>query len=129
LVQAERHIYAKTTLTFNVNTNKIVSKEWKLMNDTVPDRIYFRGYTDRMDLQRWVVSPGSSIIAFSFCSPPRFLIIGAAGTIYYNSYFLFDMQLPANYPQSPPSVLMHAFNYRINPNLYAEGKVCCTFAE
>lgn len=57
----------------------------------------------------------------------RFLIIGAPFTIYYNSIFLFDAQLPANYPESPPAVTMHAFGHRVNPNLYDSGYVCCTY--
>jgi ubiquitin-protein ligase len=104
--EPDRHIFSsKGNSAHQSDVTRVISKEWSVMNDTVPERIYFRGYSSRMDLQ-------------------RFLIIGASETIYYNSYFLFDMQLSTNYPQTPPSVLMHAFNMRINPNLYAEGKVC-----
>ncbi len=45
---------------------------------------------------------------------------------YENGCFLFDILLPPNYPESPPSVqYMTTGNgsVRFNPNLYADGKV------
>jgi len=43
----------------------------------------------------------------------------------FNSLFLFDFQLSADYPAAPP--LCHYISYcsdRLNPNLYEDGKVC-----
>ena len=53
------------------------------------------------------------------------LIPGPVGTPYEHGLFVFDLQLPHDYPASPP-----VFHYlsncsgRLNPNLYEDGKVC-----
>eukprot|EP00754_Rhynchopus_humris_P028728 Rhum_TRINITY_DN15176_c4_g2::Rhum_TRINITY_DN15176_c4_g2_i1::g.142341::m.142341/K10586/BIRC6, BRUCE; baculoviral IAP repeat-containing protein 6 (apollon) len=55
------------------------------------------------------------------------LIIGPAGTPYENGCFLFDIHLPAQYPDVPPfvqSMTTSGGAIRMNPNLYACGKVC-----
>eukprot|EP01059_Diplonema_ambulator_P027655 TRINITY_DN4604_c0_g1_i1.p1 TRINITY_DN4604_c0_g1~~TRINITY_DN4604_c0_g1_i1.p1 ORF type:complete len:565 (+),score=180.00 TRINITY_DN4604_c0_g1_i1:867-2561(+) len=55
------------------------------------------------------------------------LIIGPESTPYANGCFSFDIYLPPAYPQVPPKVMfMSTSNGRIrmNPNLYANGKVC-----
>ena len=55
------------------------------------------------------------------------LIIGPEGTPYENGCFVFDIFLPANYPQEPPKVNLLTTGQgkvRFNPNLYACGKVC-----
>lgn len=52
------------------------------------------------------------------------MIRGPADTPYEDGLFLFDIQLGANYPISPP--LFHYISYcsdRLNPNLYEDGKV------
>ncbi|KAL0040998.1 hypothetical protein WJX77_001679 [Trebouxia sp. C0004] len=57
----------------------------------------------------------------------RALIIGAADTPYANGCFLFDIFLPSNYPNAPPSVhflTTGGGRIRFNPNLYECGKVC-----
>jgi baculoviral IAP repeat-containing protein 6 len=54
-------------------------------------------------------------------------IVGPEQTPYDAALFLFDVVLPAEYPQAPPRVLIHTTGgkrVRFNPNLYAEGKVC-----
>ena len=54
-----------------------------------------------------------------------FMIVGPARTPYEDGLFLFDVQLPADYPKSPP--VFHYVSYcseRLNPNLYEDGKVC-----
>lgn len=54
-----------------------------------------------------------------------FVIRGPEETPYENSLYLFDAYLPSNYPNVPPKFHFHAFRAgRLNPNLYAEGKVC-----
>lgn len=53
------------------------------------------------------------------------LIRGPNNTPYEDGLFLFDFQLPAEYPRTPP--LCHYISYcsdRLNPNLYEDGKVC-----
>ncbi|KZS97566.1 hypothetical protein SISNIDRAFT_449083 [Sistotremastrum niveocremeum HHB9708] len=55
------------------------------------------------------------------------LIFGPQGTPYENGCFLFDIFLGAQYNNGPPSVKYLTTNggqYRFNPNLYADGKVC-----
>lgn len=55
------------------------------------------------------------------------LITGPEGTPYSNGCFIFDIFLNSNYNQSPPHVktmTTKGGKYRLNPNLYADGKVC-----
>ncbi|KAG0588405.1 hypothetical protein KC19_2G240500 [Ceratodon purpureus] len=57
----------------------------------------------------------------------RALIIGPSGTPYQNGIFLFDIFLPPDYPQVPPSVhflTTGGGKVRFNPNLYNTGKIC-----
>ncbi|XP_052069646.1 (E3-independent) E2 ubiquitin-conjugating enzyme UBE2O-like [Mytilus californianus] len=83
-----------------------VSKEMRLLQRCLPEGIIVRGYEDRMDLY-------------------SAMIIGSKKTPYEDAPFFFDIQLPNDYPKSPP-----AFHYisfctdRLNPNLYDDGKVC-----
>eukprot|EP01046_Picozoa_sp_COSAG06_P035838 COSAG06_NODE_3893_length_4797_cov_4.554066_2_plen_148_part_00 len=41
-----------------------------------------------------------------------------------HSVFFFDIFLPADYPNTPPSVSYFSYGERLNPNLYETGKVC-----
>ncbi|CAM0901777.1 unnamed protein product [Alopecurus aequalis] len=84
---------------------KTVQKEWKILENSLPDTIYVRGFEDRMDLLRVVM-------------------VGASGTPYHDGLFFFDMQLPPSYPAVPPQVYYHSFGLRLNPNLYESGTVC-----
>lgn len=57
----------------------------------------------------------------------KFLIIGPSDTPYEGGFFLFDMKLPPDYPNTNPSVKFlttGAGTVRFNPNLYNCGKVC-----
>jgi ubiquitin-protein ligase len=57
----------------------------------------------------------------------QFVIAGTDDTPYQNGLFHFNMTLPSNYPSSPPEckiVSTHSGQIRMNPNLYADGKVC-----
>jgi ubiquitin-protein ligase len=57
----------------------------------------------------------------------KILITGPADTPYEGGCFVFDMFLPADYPQKPPCCLITTTGgsrVRFNPNLYANGKVC-----
>lgn len=84
---------------------KKVQQDWNILQNNLPDGIYVRVYEDRMDLLRAV-------------------IVGAYGTPYQNGLFFFDFHLPPEYPDVPPSAYYHSGGWRINPNLYEEGKVC-----
>lgn len=53
------------------------------------------------------------------------MIRGPEKTPFEDGLFVFDFQLPSDYPRTPP--LCHYLSYcsdRLNPNLYEEGKVC-----
>lgn len=55
----------------------------------------------------------------------RALITGPVDTPYDNGCFIFDIYLPAEYPQKSPEVwFMNHGGNRLNPNLYDSGKVC-----
>ncbi|XP_074312913.1 putative ubiquitin-conjugating enzyme E2 23 isoform X2 [Silene latifolia] len=84
---------------------KKVQRDWSILQNNLPDGIYVRVYEDRMDLLRAV-------------------IVGAYGTPYQDGLFFFDFQMPPDYPDVPPSAHYHSGGWRINPNLYEEGKVC-----
>ncbi|KAK1388502.1 putative ubiquitin-conjugating enzyme E2 23 [Heracleum sosnowskyi] len=84
---------------------KKVQQDWNILQNNLPDTIYVRVYEDRMDLMRAV-------------------IIGAYGTPYQDGIYFFDFHLPPDYPNVPPSAYYRSGGWRINPNLYEEGKVC-----
>ncbi|CAM0901717.1 unnamed protein product [Alopecurus aequalis] len=84
---------------------KAVQKEWKILENDLPETIYIRVFEDRMDLLRVVM-------------------VGASGTPYHHGLFFFDLQLPPSYPAVPPQVYYHSFGLRLNPNLYESGTVC-----
>lgn len=52
------------------------------------------------------------------------VILGPDRTPYFLNLFAFDIFLPPRYPQVPPLVHYQSYGYRLNPNLYEEGKVC-----
>jgi len=54
----------------------------------------------------------------------RASIVGPPNTPYADALLFFDLFLPPNYPSMPPSVTFWAYGKRLNPNLYANGKVC-----
>lgn len=85
--------------------HKKVQQDWNILQNNLPDGIYVRVYEDRMDLLRAV-------------------LVGAYGTPYQDGLFFFDFHLPSEYPDVPPSAHYHSGGWRINPNLYEEGKVC-----
>ncbi|PWA37635.1 ubiquitin-conjugating enzyme family protein [Artemisia annua] len=84
---------------------KKIQEEWKILEKDLPDTIFVRVYESRMDLLRAA-------------------IIGAEGTPYHDGLFFFDVCFPSTYPQKAPLVHYHSGGLRINPNLYACGKVC-----
>ncbi|KAL9256537.1 putative ubiquitin-conjugating enzyme E2 38, partial [Drosera capensis] len=80
-------------------------KEWKHLEENVPDSIFIRVYEDRIDLMRAA-------------------IVDAKGTLYADFMFFFDVAIPWDYLSSPPQVNYHSAGFRMSPNLYANGKVC-----
>ncbi|XP_018423910.1 PREDICTED: (E3-independent) E2 ubiquitin-conjugating enzyme [Nanorana parkeri] len=83
-----------------------VRKEMALLATSLPDGILVKTFEDRMDL----------LSAF---------IKGPTRTPYEDGLFLFDIQLPNNYPAVPPFFrYLSQCSGRLNPNLYDNGKVC-----
>lgn len=70
--------------------------------------------------------PGSAL--FRFEDDPlalRLVLAGFPNTPYMHGMFVFDIVLPETYPARPPHVHFQCrIGQRLNPNLYAEGKVC-----
>ncbi|TVU17595.1 hypothetical protein EJB05_33639, partial [Eragrostis curvula] len=87
------------------NWIKTVQKEWKILENNLPDTIYVRAFEDRMDLL-------------------RVAMVGAVGTPYQDGLFFFDLQLPPTYPAVPPQVHYRSFGLKLNPNLDESGTVC-----
>ncbi|XP_019169619.1 PREDICTED: putative ubiquitin-conjugating enzyme E2 38 [Ipomoea nil] len=84
---------------------KKIQDDWEILKNGLPDSIYVRVYETRMDLLRAV-------------------IVGAQGTPYHDALFVFDAYYPHTYPDKPPMVYYYSGGLRLNPNLYADGKVC-----
>ncbi|XP_008805850.2 putative ubiquitin-conjugating enzyme E2 38 [Phoenix dactylifera] len=101
------HYYANSSASNKPSKDwmKRIQHEWEVLGKDLPETIFVRVYEYRMDLLRAVV-------------------IGPPGTPYHDGLFFFDIQFPSNYPQSPPFVHYHSGGLRLNPNLYACGKVC-----
>ncbi|UYV65180.1 UBE2O [Cordylochernes scorpioides] len=88
------------------NFAKRITHEISILKNSLPEGILVRSFTDRLDL-------------FSV------LIKGSKGTPYEDGIFVFDLQLPGNYPSHPPHVSYISYcGERLNPNLYVEGRVC-----
>ncbi|CCM05195.1 uncharacterized protein FIBRA_07404 [Fibroporia radiculosa] len=95
---------AQTSRSFLARLNR----EYKALQNSLPDSILVRAFEDRTDLLR--------------C-----MIIGPENTPYQDAPFVIDWMLDSNFPQSPPIAHFLSWtngNGRVNPNLYEEGKVC-----
>lgn len=99
----------KTSLSTSISTiasvHKKIMQEWKVLSENLPESIFVRAYETRIDLLRAA-------------------IVGAQGTPYHDGLFFFDIAFPSDYPAKPPVVHYHSFGYRINPNIYNNGRVC-----
>ncbi|CAL1397442.1 unnamed protein product [Linum trigynum] len=85
--------------------HKKIMQEWKILEKHLPETIAVRVYENRIDLMTAAV-------------------VGAQGTPYHDGLYFFDIGFPVDYPRSPPWVHYRSFGMRINPNLYANGRVC-----
>jgi ubiquitin-protein ligase len=55
------------------------------------------------------------------------LVVGPPETCYHGAFFTFEMKFTSEYPNEPPQVRSLSTSdgrVRLNPNLYADGKVC-----
>ncbi|KAJ3366907.1 hypothetical protein GGF31_007708 [Allomyces arbusculus] len=83
-----------------------IRKQHAALRTGLPHGIYVRTFASRLDL----------LVA---------LVFGPDDTPYAGAPFLFEIQLPADYPRTPPSVyFMNRSGGRMNPNLHEDGKVC-----
>ncbi|XP_062021358.1 putative ubiquitin-conjugating enzyme E2 39 [Rosa rugosa] len=86
------------------SVHKLIMKEWRILENNLPDSIYACVYETRLDLLRAV-------------------IVGAAGTPYHDALF-FDINFQSDYSTQPPNVQYRFYGLRVNPNLYVSGYVC-----
>ena len=89
----------------NKKAIKAVQKEWKLLAKLKSSGAYVRSYLNRPDLY-------------------KVLLFGCEDTPYTDCPFAFEMKLPEDYPNSPPSVTYISYGIRLHPNLYDSGRVC-----
>lgn len=101
----ENHHYHSYRPSNSSTLPKLAMKEWKLLEDATLDGAYVMAYENRVDLF-------------------RFLVLGAHGTPFYLSWFMFDLQLDAGHPAHPPRVHFHSLGPKLHPNLYEDGNVC-----
>ncbi|OSS46223.1 hypothetical protein B5807_08213 [Epicoccum nigrum] len=82
--------------------------EISVLRSSLPPNIFVRHGEARLDVMKCI-------------------IIGPESTPYENGVFEFDIYCPSKYPNIPPMVTFKGTgkgSYGINPNLYADGKVC-----
>lgn len=93
---------------------KRTQKEHRILQSSLPERLYVRSYESRMDLL-------------------RVLLVGPTETPYANVPFVVDFYLPPSFPTEPPQAYFHSWPAqasiggtigRVNPNLYEDGKIC-----
>ncbi|XP_076890265.1 putative ubiquitin-conjugating enzyme E2 38 [Bidens hawaiensis] len=82
-----------------------VHKEFKILEENLPETIFVRAYESRKDLLRAV-------------------IIGPKGTPYHDGLFFFDMYFPPKFPLYPPVMRYHSSGFGMNPHLFASDEVC-----
>jgi ubiquitin-conjugating enzyme E2 O len=99
------HIYLKQVVKQRPVWIKRVQREWRMLARGLPEAIRLHVYEDRMDLMRAAM-------------------VGPKNTPYADSLFYFDILLPQDYPRLPPLVTFWAYGKRLNPNLYASGRIC-----
>ncbi|XP_030539869.2 putative ubiquitin-conjugating enzyme E2 38 [Rhodamnia argentea] len=99
------HFYRDSSLPIPATTQKKIMKEWKLLEQHLPQSITVRAYEKRVGLLRAAIA-------------------GASDTPYHDGLYFFDISFTPHYPTQPPQVHYRSFGYRINPNLYVNGNVC-----
>ena len=94
------------------NIPKMIGKQYDIISRSLPltseSAIFFRRDPDNISLFKFLVIPNED-------------------TPYKFGCFVFDVFLPQNYPNGPPIVnhtTSRKNNFRFNPNLYSDGKVC-----
>ncbi|XP_076947444.1 putative ubiquitin-conjugating enzyme E2 38 [Bidens hawaiensis] len=80
-----------------------IQKEFKILEENLPETIFVRAYESRKDLLRAV-------------------IIGPKGTSYHDGLFFFDMYFPPTFPLYPPVMRYHSSGFGMNPHLFESGE-------
>lgn len=102
------HHWASSTPRFSANFLRRVRKEHAMLADGLPEGIWVRTWSDRLDLV-------------------QVLILGPLGTPYELAPFVFDFKFNDDFPNSAPEAYFYSWTWgvgRVNPNLYEDGKVC-----
>src|SRR5687767_11215545 len=68
--------------------------------------------------------PVLSFVVSGACSRFQVCILGPTSTPLFLTVLQFDLQLPCDYPHSPPLMHFHSRGHRMNPNLYVDGGIC-----
>lgn len=96
----------KTAAKMTGKLQSLMGKELRGLSAHTPSGIFVRAAQDRIDLI-------------------KFMILGVHETPYFNGCFAFDLSVASDYPATPPLCHYHSYGFRLNPNLYIDGKVCC----
>jgi ubiquitin-protein ligase len=115
-VEKERHLFVNEIKSFtnfvNPKTVHYITKQFKQLSTSLPlsngSGIFFRQDSTNLSLF-------------------KFLIIPNEDTPYKYGCFVFEVFLSSNFPNEPPKVIhitSKKNDFRFNPNLYADGKVC-----
>lgn len=111
------HVYLPKNVVYGSTSSMPAARRKRLFQE-------LSGYQTNLPIEH-----GSSIFVRAMESQIdhiRVLIIGPEDTPYANGCFLFDLVL-TNYPQQAPKcqfLTTGGGKYRLNPNLYSNGKVC-----
>ncbi|KAL8268393.1 hypothetical protein R6Q59_002191 [Mikania micrantha] len=81
-----------------------LTKEWKVVQEQLPENIFVRAYQGSVNLLRAV-------------------IIGPKKTPYHDGLFFFDIRFPSKYPKDPPVVHYCFDGLEINPNIHLDGSL------
>ncbi len=103
--ELDNHFFRAEAKSAAKQLSKVLHKEYKILQENLPDGCYVKSSERSLDMLRSVV-------------------IGPSQTPYYMGFYIFDILLPTNYPNSAPQLHFWSYGLRINPNLYEEGKVC-----
>ncbi|XP_026384005.1 probable ubiquitin-conjugating enzyme E2 24 [Papaver somniferum] len=94
------------TLQLNPGEADTIMKEWKTLQEHLPDTIFVRTYENRIDLLTAV-------------------IIGPTGTPYHKGLFFFDIQITSGYPYKFPRLRRRVLTgLKLNPSLNPGQGIC-----
>jgi len=129
-----KELYIKEMAKYKWITADLINSGYKYKTNIVSPGISTRGCVKRLIAETPSLADSLSIewdAMVLLCTDKknlncmRFLVTGPKDTPYENGILIFDAYMPPNYPTEAPMFhLMNTSGYRLNPNLYADGKVC-----